>query len=259
MAGRQSNPYVFSIISEDNIVPVITSSPVTTAIEDVLYIYDVEAQDANDDILQFALSQYPTGMTIDVNTGEIRWTPSGVQSGAHEVRGTADDGRGGIASQTYTIIVEEAINNAPVIISQPDLLTGAEGQEYTYNVDATDADNDILTFSLVTYPQGMQIRVDTGVITWTPSATQAGSHAVTARVSDSRGGTNSQSFTLEITDSINVAPVITSTTPTDVITEGEAYSYVDRWWEYHSRGWSWKWKWWWWWENRYPLSGYIIL
>ncbi len=40
---------------------------------------------------------------------------------------------------------------------------------YTYDVEATDGDGDILTYSLTSNPGGMTIDSATGVITWTPT------------------------------------------------------------------------------------------
>jgi hypothetical protein len=48
-------------------------------------------------------------------------------------------------------------------------------QFYTYVIVATDPENDTLRFSLGIRPQGMAIDEKTGIITWTPQATQVGS------------------------------------------------------------------------------------
>ncbi|MCP4252153.1 MAG: PKD domain-containing protein [Candidatus Scalindua sp.] len=55
--------------------PAITSEPSVNGTEDALYIYDVEADDPNDENLLFSLATYPDGMTINSTTGEIRWVP----------------------------------------------------------------------------------------------------------------------------------------------------------------------------------------
>jgi hypothetical protein len=89
------------------------------------------------------------------------------------------------------------MNNPPTITSAA-VTTGTEGVPYSYDVDASDPDGDTLTYSLTTAPSGMTIDSATGLVSWTPSGTQAGSHAVTVEVSDGRGGTDTQSFAITV-------------------------------------------------------------
>ena len=49
-------------------------------------------------------------------------------------------------------IIQKVLNHPPVITSTP-ITTGTEGLLYEYDVEATDADNDQLTFSLLTFPK----------------------------------------------------------------------------------------------------------
>ena len=50
--------------------PSITSTPITTAIVDQPYTYDVEATDPDSgDLLTFSVDTAPAGMTIDPQTG----------------------------------------------------------------------------------------------------------------------------------------------------------------------------------------------
>ena len=54
-----------------------------------------------------------------------------------------------------------------MIISVP-VETGAQDSYYFYDVDATDDDNDIIFYSLVSSPSGMAINASTGLIEWIP-------------------------------------------------------------------------------------------
>ena len=123
---------------------------------------------------------------------------------------------------TY-FIYTPIVNKSPVIISTP-VTTGTEGVAYSYDVQADDPDGDTLTYSLTTSPTGMTIDAATGLIGWTPSGMQAGSHAVMVEVSDGRGGTDTQSFSIIVAEVVNNSPTITST-PVTTGTEGVAYSY----------------------------------
>ena len=84
--------------------------------------------------------------------------------------------------------------NDPTIISTP-ITTASVGITYTYNVDATDTDGDILTYTLTNPPTGMTINSSTGLISWTP--TEEGDYSVTVKVSDGKS-TDTQSFTITV-------------------------------------------------------------
>lgn len=99
------------------------------------------------------------------------------------------------ATTVVAVIPAAPVNNAPKIISSP-LLSAAVGAGYSYNVDAQDADGDTLGFSLSTYPTGMTINAQSGLITWVPAANQTGVHSVTVSVSDGKSGSDSQSYSI---------------------------------------------------------------
>ena len=89
-------------------------------------------------------------------------------------------------------------NSSPVIESDP-VTTAKEGAVYTYDVEATDPNEDILTYSLTVNPTGMTINSTTGVITWTPAT--AGSFEVTVEVSDEYKS-ETQSFTITVDEAL---------------------------------------------------------
>ena len=87
-------------------------------------------------------------------------------------------------------------NAPPEILSTP-ITSASENQVYSYNFYATDPDGDILFYSLNLAPDGMVIDPYTGVITWTPAASQVGEHSVEAEVTDEKE-TLTQSFVVEV-------------------------------------------------------------
>ena len=219
--GNQS--YAIIVAEAVNTAPTFTSTAVTAGTEGALYSYDADATDPDGDPLAYALTTSPAGMTINGSTGLIQWTPSGTQAGTHPVTVDVSDGRGGADSQSYAIIVAEAVNTAPTFTSTA-VTAGTEGALYSYDADATDPDGDPLAYALTTSPAGMTINGSTGLIQWTPSGTQAGTHPVTVDVSDGRGGSDSQSYAISVAEGVNAAPTITST-PGTAGTEGALYSY----------------------------------
>lgn len=85
-------------------------------------------------------------------------------------------------------------------------------RQYTYQVQASDLDGDLLNYSLQTAPVGMQINAATGLITWNPGVDKVGLHPVTVKVADTRGGFDTQSFTLTVIDPGNKAPQVNAGT-----------------------------------------------
>jgi hypothetical protein len=95
-------------------------------------------------------------------------------------------------------------NVSPVIESNP-ITTAKEGVEYTYNVEATDSNEDTLTYSLNVGPTGMAINSATGVISWTP--TTAGNFEVTVEVSD-ENKSETQSFIIVVDETVLTSIVV---------------------------------------------------
>ena len=91
-------------------------------------------------------------------------------------------------------------NQAPVVNSTP--ITSAKvGQLYQDRVNATDADSapgSALGYLLLSAPTGMAIDSTTGLITWTPTASNNVKSAVTLRVYDSRGGYSDTKFNINV-------------------------------------------------------------
>ena len=122
------------------------------------------------------------------------------------------------------IINVRSINDRPNIVSSP-VTDATEGEQYVYDVNATDPDSIslTLTFSLDTAPTGMQIDPSSGLIEWTPANADVGDHSVTVRVTDEGGLFDTQSFVVSVAG-VNEPPVITSDAIT-MIDEDETYTY----------------------------------
>ena len=140
-----------------NLPPAITSTPPTQAYQGEAYAYAVAATDPENDALTFQLTSKPAGMVIDFQTGLIQWTPTTTQLGPFGVAIKVDDGQGGTATQTYTVVVKDTASNlSPVITSTP-AFVATVGQTYQYQVTATDPEGQPLTYILLVNPANMTI------------------------------------------------------------------------------------------------------
>ncbi len=195
--------------------PVFTSTPVTSVMNTSLYQYDVDATDDDNDAITFSLSVNPTGMSIDAMTGEIVWQPEISQVGNHSVTIIATDAKLNTSNQSFNVEVTELVNSLPVFTSTP-VTSVMFTNIYQYDVEATDNDNDSITFSLSMNPTGMTIDSATGEIVWQPELSHVGSHSVTVIATDAALNSSNQTFNVEVTELVNSLPVFTSIPPTSV-------------------------------------------
>jgi len=98
--ARKSDPILVV-----NSPPVIVSAPPTTA-EGNIYLYQVGANDPDQDPLTFTLRQGPRGMTIDAKTGLLRWEIRPEDKGIHTIEIEASDNDGAKSIQRYSLAVD---------------------------------------------------------------------------------------------------------------------------------------------------------
>jgi len=205
-AGSDTQPYTITV---SGTTPVITTSPGLSAVVGQLYSYDADADGYP--APTFSLTTAPVGMTVDPATGLIEWTPTDETDADVVLEAT---NAYGTDIQSFTISVS---GFAPTFTSTP-ITSGVVGQLYTYDADADGYPAP--TYSLTTYPAGMTIDPETGVIQWTPDT--ADDFDVVVEAANSYG-TDVQSFTVSVA-SAPEAPVITST-PITTATVDVLYTY----------------------------------
>ncbi len=96
--------------------PQILSQPDTTATVGFPYRYHVLAFDPDvGDVLNYALSSAPAGMTIDPDSGVIAWTPGAADVGDHAIGVTVSDTLGFSDFQAYTLTVSLSVTVPDVV------------------------------------------------------------------------------------------------------------------------------------------------
>jgi hypothetical protein len=98
--SKKSEPLIIS-----NSPPLIVSSP-PTSVEKSTYIYQVKANDPDNDPITFTLKSGPKGMEMDKNTGLIKWEIRREDKGSHSVEFEVFDNEGARSIQRYTLTVE---------------------------------------------------------------------------------------------------------------------------------------------------------
>jgi len=205
-----------------NTPPNITSNPSTEAYVEYPYTYSVIAADPEGDLLTYSLVASPAGMTISSSSGLITWTANSGQVGLQSVEIKAEDSKGVYCTQSYNIEVSTGTpNNPPIITSTPKSFALAETL-YQYQVQATDPELEVITYSLEVAPAGMTIDSSTGLIDWTPTISQVGDNIIKIAANTSQH-TAFQSFAIQVVGTGNF-PVITST-PQGYAMAGLLWSY----------------------------------
>ncbi|MCD6383777.1 MAG: FG-GAP repeat protein, partial [Thermoplasmata archaeon] len=183
--GKDYSTYTFSIVvnnTEDP--PVITSTPPTIAYVGETYYYNITAYDIDPgDRLIFTLYDSPTGMKM-TSDGRISFNPDYEDVGVHRVSIGVSDGIVEVY-QNYTLKV--MVYNLPPEISPISDQRAGDLVPFHLKVNATDPNpGELLRYSLLQAPEGMEIDNITGEISWTPSPEQVGNHTVVVQVSDGK-------------------------------------------------------------------------
>lgn len=217
-------------LSPTNHLPVINSQPVTEINEEASYSYQVAAVDTDGDTLSYTLTQKPSWISINSQTGLISGTsPSVTQDENFVVTLYVSDGKDSV-QQTYNLLVKNVVvppaNHAPVISSSP-VTSVNESSIYNYQVNASDEDGDVLSYS-VNGPSWISVNSATGLVTGTsPSVDADTDYSVILTVSDGDKSVN-QEFTITVKNVVvppaNHAPVI-NTIPNQSVNENSAYNY----------------------------------
>ena len=161
-----------------------------TIIEQDLFAYDVNCTDAD---LADTITYYDnTSMfAIDSSTGQFSFTPVEADTGFKQILLTCGDGTVNTTGSLNLTITD--LNFAPVLTAIA-AQSATVGTIYTLTATATDADGDNLTFYDNT---SLFIINSSGLINFTPTASQIGNQTILITVSDSALN-DSESFNFSI-------------------------------------------------------------
>jgi len=102
--------------------------------------------------------------------------------------------------------ITDNINNSPVINYSDTTLNVFPGNDIAYNLTASDADEDPLSFSVKA--DNLNISVSGNKINWAPDKSQIGNYFIKAYVSDGKGGSDSTNIRIIVREQENYEPSI---------------------------------------------------
>ncbi len=191
-------------VTKVNRAPTLQAMTDRTTPELALFNLTALGSDPDGDALTYSLPVGPSGLTINVTSGVLSWTPTEAQGpGTYDVTVRVGDTAipALVAEVSFKITVSE-VNLPPVVdpIADTSLVVGVP-----LGVDANATDPDVpanaLVFSLPTAPAGASINASTGAVSWTPLVADVGPHAFTVRATDngSPGLSDDEDFVVTVT------------------------------------------------------------
>jgi Domain of unknown function (DUF6531)/Putative Ig domain len=214
-SGGLASVQGYTLATNQNHVPVISSTPQTKIVVGNSYRYDVVAEDIDGDALTYTIDSVSKGLGVAIDTlGRISWKPSAANVGIHPVTVQVKDTLGAVATQVFNLEVA-ADDLAPII----KLVRGSNfaniGDTVTFQVQATD-NVGIRNRQLLVNNQAITLDSN-GVGTYTMTA--AGVVNVRAIVTDVNGNVSNSSTTVTVLDPTDVeAPIVSVNFPTTNIT-----------------------------------------
>ena len=161
-----------------------------------VYGADPEGQE-----IVFSATGLPPGISINPSTGLVSGSIGDAAAGTYAVTVMVSDGfLSGSRSFTWTVL---AVNSQPVMPS-PGSQSSNEDEAVSLQLNASDPDGDVLTFSSLRLPPGLSLDPATGLISGSPTFEAAGTYNVKVSVTDG-SLSRDRFFSWEIVD-VNRAP-----------------------------------------------------
>jgi VCBS repeat-containing protein len=217
-------------VTPSNDVPTVTSSiGARAAVDGAPFSLNVASYfgDVDGDRLSYSVSGLPAGLVFDAVSGSISGTVNGHASvlatnGAYTVTVNADDGQGGVASQSFVLSVTNTLPSTP-----GGLFSTAANSVLQGVLVASDADGDSLAFSAVGQPaHGSLVLNADGSFSYTPASGYVGADSFSYRVTDSDGGFSDATVGLSVSAAggSNQAPLANGAIATQTGSDGAPFS-----------------------------------
>lgn len=170
--------------SDNTNPPVFSSNEYRfTGDEDSVVKGQILATDSDGDSIIYSAASSPTNGIFQISSdGNFRYTPNADYYGADQVRVSASNGIASSHATIYFTILN--VNDVPVVVSTT-VTVKSDGITYG-QITATDADNDPLTYSVVTQPENGTLKLDrtTGAFEYTPETLEFTNNSFVVGVTD---------------------------------------------------------------------------
>jgi hypothetical protein len=205
-----------------NVAPVISGTPPTTATPGQAYLFQPTASDPNGDRISYGVTGAPRWARFDRKSGRLYGTPTQRDAGkSSSVKISVSDGKLITSLPPFTLeVVSTASASAPTSapwISGVPVGTAQENVLYGFLPEAGDADGDTLTFSITNQPSWATFTTSSGLLSGIPPAGSAGTYPnIVISVSDGQSTRSLPAFGIVVAKAANSPPVIYGVPPTSV-------------------------------------------
>jgi hypothetical protein len=195
--------------------PIVSTPANQSSAEGATVSLPVIASDPDGGALTYSATNLPGGLSIDAGTGVIGGTIAFTAAGTYQVQVLVTDPTALSATAAFSWTVSDA-NQAPVAMAST--ISTPRNRVFTGSLVATDADNDALTFSVVTQAKKgtvVILNAATGAFTYTPNNSPNGTDSFTFKANDGKVDSNVATVTVKFTAAAsNTAPVAVNGTLT---------------------------------------------
>ncbi len=221
----------FTVEVEGLTGPVFTTEPPTEATVAAEYAYDPSVV-ANGTVT-WSAPVAPEGLTIDPESGSVRWTPTEAQAGSQDITVRATEDESGLfTDQAYAVDVENTGGPAVITSAPPENVLA--GELFTY--DATAAGASTIQWSLQTPTSGTPAEGVTIVtnppvgpavtVQWDTAVVAPGEYTIALQAQNQLGAPSVQEFSVTVDPRPPVPEIdLLTNPPPATMFVGTAYTY----------------------------------
>lgn len=211
-------PFGIEVINVND-APTILGNPLTNINVGTLYEFQPSTFDVDSDNLAYTIANLPAWADFNTQTGLLSGTPGETNIGEYgNITISVNDGSLTSSLNAFSITVNSNANsnNSLPVISGTPASTIDEDSAYFFQPNASDADNDMLTFSISNKPTWASFNTSNGTLSGTPTINDVGVHNhILISVNDGIGSNSLEAFSITVVE-VNSAPSIGGIPATNV-------------------------------------------
>lgn len=219
-------------VTATNQAPEINGVPESAVESGQTYMFAPKASDADQDFLEFQVTNKPSWAQFNSESGMLTGTPQDTDVGeTGDITIAVTDGRDNRAIGPFRIRIGRrggigSVGNTPPVITGAAGSSVQVGGTYSFTPTTSDANGDKLTFIVSNRPSWASFSSSTGALTGAPVAANVGTYAnIVISVSDGKATTSLAAFTVQVNSGNNRAPTI-SGSPSNSVQVSQAYSFA---------------------------------
>jgi hypothetical protein len=198
-------------VADANHAPTVYAGPDVTVNENQSIGMSASASDQDGDSLTYSWTCTGGSLSSSTSLNPTYYAPSVSYDTIYNCTFSVNDGRGGFASDSVSINVVNSAdaNHAPTVYAGPDV-TVNENQSIGMSATASDQDGDSLTYSWTCTGGSLSSSTSLNPTYYAPSVTSDTTYNCTLSVTDNRGGSASDSVSINVVNSAdaNHAPTV---------------------------------------------------